>query len=763
MEGFTRREFIRLAGLMGGTSLFTGCHLFPYSGPIPEYISGAPASDPAETLQGVNDVYSVCGLCPGNCGIRCRVAQGKLVKIGGSPYHPISAEKPLAFETAPKEALLHGGSICAIGGSGVQSLYNPFRIARPLKRVGPRGSGKWQALSWEAAIREILEGGDLFGEGKIAGLKSIKESQGATAFLAGTIDWGSTTFIKRFLAALPGSSFHRDDSVVLAEKAREATDAVFGSGTGPVDADYRNARFVLSFGDAPLDSGVPLVSKGRDIASSRVNSGGFQWAVVDPRLSTSASKADMWIPVIPGKDQDLVLGIMRLLADRFPDRARFPHQELETAVRKRTGQQYADSCGISLETIAKIAELLAASGRHSAAIPGKGVLAQPNGVETAKAVLSLNLMVGSVPGSGGLTRKPDDFIKIAEKKLLDGRKEQIIGQRYGSPVDALLLWESDPVYSDPASASQYFADRKKVPLLVAIDREITETAAYADYILPDTSYLERWDLCLSPASVPEPGIGVRSPVVGGLDAKTGKYYPIFPETRPMEDIIFQVAAGLALEGFKTSPAVGFMSTWQYYQGALNVVLESMKESGLPVSSSKEAVGNTIRRGGVFLPRARSMASVSAQSSADEYQPPQLENGSNAATPVEGSFAMITYTLPFHRAPKSGLNSWLLEVLPENRILINTADAQKLHIHYGDTITLETPDGKISITCKAHAMPGIRPGVVALAGGFGYTQAGGQQYTVDSVVTRANTPRKAGVNPASLKTDRGPLRVKIRKA
>lgn len=748
---------------MGGASLFTGCHLFEQAAPIPEYISGAPASDPVETLTGVRDVYSVCGLCAGNCGIRCRVAQGTLVKIGGSPYHPISAEKPLAFGTKPEEAALHGGSICAIGGSGVQTLYNPFRVARPLKRVGPRGSGKWKALSWDEAIKEILEGGDLFGDGKITGLKAIKESEDRTAFLTGTIDWGSLTFIKRFLAAFPGSSLHRDNAAMLAEEALAASDAVFGAGTGPVDAYYRNARFVLSFGDAPLDSGVPLVSKGRDIASSRVNSGGFKWAVVDPRLSTSASKADMWIPVIPGKDQDLAFGIMRVLGDRFPDRARFPHPALEEAVKKRRAQEYADSCGIPVETMTRLAELLVAAGKHSAVIAGRGVLAQPNGTEAAKAVLSLNLMVGSVPGSGGLTRRPNDFIKIAQKKLLGEDTKEITEQRYGSPVKALLLWGADPVYDDPASASVYFADREKVPLFVAIDREITETAALADYILPDTTFLERWDICLPPASVPEAGIGVRAPVVGGLDPRSGKYYPIFPETRPMEEIIFQLAAGLALKGFKTSPAVGPKTAWSCYQGALKVVLGAMKESGLPVSTSSDAVKETIRRGGVFVPRTRSFAAKASQAAANGYQPPAIENSSKEVPADQESFALITYSLPFHRTPPSGLNSWLLEVLPENRVLINTADAARLRIHYGDTVTVETSDKKTSVTCKAHVMPGIRPGVVALAGGFGYTQAGAQQYSVDNVSTKANLPRRAGVNPARLKTDHGPLRVKIKKA
>ena len=81
-----------------------------------------------------------------------------------------------------------------------------------------------------------------------------------------------------------------------------------------------------------------------------------------------------------------------------------------------------------------------------------------------------------------------------------------------------------------------------MPLLVGIDRQITETTALADYILPDTTYLEQWDVCVSPPSVATEGFGARRPVVGAVDPKTGKYFPIFPETRQMEDILIAFAA-----------------------------------------------------------------------------------------------------------------------------------------------------------------------------------------------------------------------------
>ena len=200
---------------------------------------------------------------PGNCGICCRVAEGTVVKIGGSPFHPASCGNPLPFAATLDEALSRSGSVCAIGGSGIQTLYDPFRVARPLKRVGPRGSGKWTAVSWEQALKEIIDGGDLFGEGSVSGLNQIAQAREGLVFLVGRADWGALTFINRFVAAFPGAALARDRETEIIDVARSAAESVFGSGIGSVDADYSKARCVISFGDAPLDSGIPLVSVAR--------------------------------------------------------------------------------------------------------------------------------------------------------------------------------------------------------------------------------------------------------------------------------------------------------------------------------------------------------------------------------------------------------------------------------------------------------------------------------------------------------------------
>jgi anaerobic selenocysteine-containing dehydrogenase len=756
----TRRQFMRLATLMGGASLFAGCTYFEESQTVPPYIEGAPAVDPVETLAGINNVYSVCGLCPGNCGICCRVAQGTLVKIGGNPYSPIASVKPFPFHTPLEKVSSFGASVCAIGGSGIQTLYDPFRVAVPIKRIGPRGSGKWQTITWKQAIAEIVAGGDNFGEGKIKGLLHVKDSGEPLTFLVGRVEWGSLTFIKKFLAGFSGSSLAADPSILVSETARTAAQAVFGPASGPVSTDYVSARVLLSFGDAPLDSGIPLVSIAQRMADARIE-GSLKWAVVDPRLSTSASKSDLWVPIIPGTDVDLALGILKTLVENHSEALRAPREEVEKLVSTRTIEHCADTCGLSPEYFRRLARMLAEGGPRSAVIPGTGILAQESGFASAATILALNKAVGSVPGTGGLTSRNDSFFAHAEKSVLGESSRTWTMGRCPESTGALIMWAADSVYSDPALAEK-LKDPRKIPLVVAVSTHITETSGLADYILPDTTYLERWDICQSPPSITAAGMGVRVPVVGDVESKTGRYFPILSETMIMEDIIIRLATAMQMEGFgKRSPG-GVQSAWDFHRKSLRAVLAAMNEAALPVETTPDYISRVVERGGVFaVQRTATAPKQEPVLSIDSVSPVSTVSASPKPDKKD-EFSLITYALPFHRSPEGGLNSWLLEILPWNSLLINTQDARTLGIHQQERVVVETVDGTTRAQCRAMVVPGIRPGVVALARGFGYRGSGAILQKIAGTALVPDEPRGAGVNPAVLTVGKGPNRVRVRK-
>lgn len=760
MTDVTRREFIRVATLMGGASLFAGCTLFREPGPVPEYIAGAPAVDPLENLQGIRNIYTVCGLCAGNCGICCRVAQGKIVKIGGNPYNPVSVRSPLPFSTPLEKAATAGGSVCAVGGSGIQTLYNPFRVAKPLKRVGPRGSRRWKAITWKEAIGEITDGGNLFGEGIVGGLGMMKDSAAHLSFLAGGADWGSLTAIKRFLTSFRGGSLERDNAFLTGQIAAAASDAVFGLGTGPVDTDYSRARLLLSFGDAPLDSGIPLVSNARQISDARIGRR-LRWAVIDPRLSTSASKSDLWVPIVPGTDINLALAIAKALLDNHPEALRVPREAVAKMVDGHTLEGLIKPCEISPEIPLRLADMLAQEGDRSSVIAGRGILAQPNGLDAAKVILSLNRIVGSVPGSGGLLKGSDDFLEQVHLPM--DSKHDWRPRGLADSCKALMVWRTDPVYDAPDKVVPFLKDRTRVPLFVAISTEITETAALADYILPDTTYLERWDICQTPVSVATPGIGLRNPAVGGFDPKTGQYFPILPETKLMEDILIEIQSALKIDTIGHNPFSAVKSAWWYYEETIRAVSEAMKKAGFPVSGSMLAdVSQAVARGGVFGKVDSRPVSKSSAPGDFHFEAGSLKAYSGDAGSHSDALILMAYTLPFHRSPDSGLNQWLLEVLPTNRLLINTTDARKKGIGQGDEVTVRSLDGKTTFTCMVQIMPGIRPGVAALARGFGYRESGVAPQTVDGIAQGSDKTRGAGVNPSDIPPVDGTVRVTIEK-
>ena len=115
-----------------------------------------------DLLDASNQINTVCLQCNTGCGIKAKLQDGVIVKIDGNPYNPWTMLPQLPFKTPLENAAAIEGSICPKGQSGLQSAYDPYRIRKVLKRAGKRGESKWQSISFEQAIKEIVEGGKLF-------------------------------------------------------------------------------------------------------------------------------------------------------------------------------------------------------------------------------------------------------------------------------------------------------------------------------------------------------------------------------------------------------------------------------------------------------------------------------------------------------------------------------------------------------------------------------------------------------------------------
>jgi tetrathionate reductase subunit A len=209
MESTTRRKFIKGALALGGLLTTSGC--MKATQKPSEWISGAPDVDPVDG-KNVKVVRTVCLGCHSACGLQCKAVDGALAKVSGNPYHPNTAEPHIPYNTDPKAAEKLEGTACAKAGATIQTLYNPNRVMHPLKRVGPRGSGKWKTVTWEQAYDEIINGGDLFGEGHVDGLAACRDltapadpeapelgpKANQVVFMPGRIEHGKKEFTDRF-------------------------------------------------------------------------------------------------------------------------------------------------------------------------------------------------------------------------------------------------------------------------------------------------------------------------------------------------------------------------------------------------------------------------------------------------------------------------------------------------------------------------------------------------------------------------------------
>ncbi len=319
------------------------------------------AEDGAVALgKGRRVAFNHCWGCCTMCGVRLHIdeAQDKVVRVAGNPYNPLSASHAVPMSMPVREALVglsarsageeeptgheRRSTVCGRGAAMIDASASPFRITHCLKRVGKRGEGRWKTIAFEQLVEEVVEGGDLFGEGHVDGLRAIRETPGPASpqnpefgphsnrlLLTYALDDGRERFFfQRFgvqsygtrnfgkHGAYCGLSFRMGSGLVLNDMATNAH----------AKPDFENCEFALFWGTAPAQAGNPFKHSARMVAEARTN-GKLHYAVVDPvlRLSTTDAVRDRarWIPVRPDMDVALALGMIRWILENERYDARF--------------------------------------------------------------------------------------------------------------------------------------------------------------------------------------------------------------------------------------------------------------------------------------------------------------------------------------------------------------------------------------------------------------------------------------------------------
>lgn len=367
-KGITRRSLMQGA-IIAGTGAFLGDKL----GWICKKVAASEnVTYPLASAD--STIYSVCLQCHTACPIKVKVRNGLAVKIDGNPYTPQNLLPHLPYTTAVEEAAKVDGKICPKGQSGLQSLYDPYRIVKVLKRNGPRGSNKWRVISFEQAVSEIVEGGRLFAEigedrhveglRDIFGLRDAKVAKDMAAdadkvkkgkmtvaefksrhrdhldtlidpdhpdlgpvnnqfvMQCGRIEHGRKELGKRFVYASFGSRNFYEHTTICEQSHHIAFAGMcdkykkgkWGKGSHHLKPDTLNSEFIIYFGTSPVEANFgPPIMTGKitdGLAADRL-----RIAVVDPRLTKTAAKAWKWLPVKPGGDAAVALGIGRWIVE----------------------------------------------------------------------------------------------------------------------------------------------------------------------------------------------------------------------------------------------------------------------------------------------------------------------------------------------------------------------------------------------------------------------------------------------------------------
>lgn len=298
--------------------------------------------------------YTTCLGCTTLCGVRVRIdrASGKVLRVAGNPYSPLSTDPHLPMKASVRESFIaisaHNGkglagrsTACGRGNAVAQQIDSPYRVLTPLKRVGSRNSGQWAPIAFDQLVKELVEGGDLFGEGHVDGLAALRDlktpidsSQPAlgprvnqVAVLSSVND-GRDGFARRFFQQSYGTLNFVGHGSYCGGSYRSGSGALFGDmkAMPHCKPDFSNAEFVLFVGTAPGQAGNPFKRQGTLVAKARTE-GKLSYVVVDPVLTHADNRASgdrgRWLPIRPGTDGAMAMAIIRWLFENERIDSRF--------------------------------------------------------------------------------------------------------------------------------------------------------------------------------------------------------------------------------------------------------------------------------------------------------------------------------------------------------------------------------------------------------------------------------------------------------
>ncbi len=679
----TRRDFLKISGASLG-ALAVG-QMLP--------IKVAEAARQAGMLDANGNGYipTMCEMCVWRCGVRAKVKDGRVVKLEGNPEHPHSL-----------------GNLCARGQSGLMNTYDPDRVLTPLIRVGQRGEGKFRQASWEEALDLVA-----------SNMQEIKDKYGPEAMIFSSTHNLSQVQFENLLNAYGSPNYGTQRSLcfnamIVANQMTYGMEEPF--------RNYGGLKYLILTGRNLMEA----ISTSETSILSHAIDKGLKVVYIDPRFTKTAAKSADWCAIRPGTDLAFHLALLNVIIseDRydhdFVEKYTVGFDQLAEEVQPYTPEWAAPITDIHADVIRRIAREFSDAAPNALAHNGWRTSNFENSFQTQRAITCLNALVGNwgihlLPAAAegaGLGAPPQPPYPRASAMRMDGVpwKYPLVPFKLGvfqELRDAIIAeqpykahgWfisRQNPVQSLPDRRKTLEA-MSKMDFIAVVDIFLNDTAWFADVVLPEASYLERYD----PLNVVGDLAFLRQPVIQPQgEAKSALW------------IYKELGKRLGLEDF-----FQYVDEEDYLRqqlAPLGVTLEEVREKGyarMPGGGEEgEFTWNTPSGKVELFSDTLNNAGFNALPTWEE--PPR---------PPAGKFYLLTGKVGRHTQFATQNNQLLHKYQDEPRLWMNSASAKALGLADNDLVKVTSDVGEANI--QLMVTEAIRPDCVYLTPGYGHVSKG----------------------------------------
>ncbi|UCF67608.1 MAG: molybdopterin-dependent oxidoreductase [Acidobacteriota bacterium] len=659
------------------------------------------ASLPKASIEDVQKTPTFCDICFWKCGAIAYTRGGRLWRIEGNPEDPLSR-----------------GRLCPRGTGGVGAHFDPDRLKAPLIRRERRGAEEWVAVTWDEALSQIAEK-----------MLAIKSEYGAEALAYFNHGIGGT-FLKHMMKAYGTPNIAAPSYAQCRGPRDVGFQLTFGEGvSSPERTDIRHSRCLVLIGS----------HLGENMHNTQVQEfaeaieAGTSIIVVDPRFSVAASKAKHYLPIKPGTDIALLLAWMNVLVSEqlydkpYVEAYGFGFEAFQAHIRRYTPEWAYPKTSIPPELIRETAREMARHRPATLVHPGRHVTWYGDDAQRSRAIALLNALLGSWGRKGGFyvpasmelpaypypayptpqrpkADNPDQRHPFAGSTLTTGiREATLTGEPY--PIKGWFVYATNLLEALP-NRDETIRAMQQLDLLVVVDVIPSEIAGWADIVLPESVYLERYD-DLNVELFREPFIALRQPVVAAPD-----------DQKPNWWIARRLAHKLGLSDY-----FAWNDIEEYLEHRLRAAghsLAELKRRGLIKGRPQPIYFDQGLSADFFTPSGKI-----------EFYSPQLKQAgfdpvpafTEHEQPPAGWFRLLYGRAPVHSFSRTQSNPVLAEMMDENELWLNASVARRLGLRSGDLVRLKNQDDVVGQPIRVLATARIRPDCVYMVHGFGHTAKG----------------------------------------